>query len=198
MLGATHRITREELSEHAMALGPMIDALPKPRTAVLIGGAAARRAVTADAGSRLVSALSARLADGGGLMITTSRRTPPDIASALKAFAMRDDVYFFDAEGASGRNPYFGMLGAADRIIVTEDSVNMAVEAAATGAPVEIVPWGDERSNRRPDKFDDFHDALARSGAARPFSARARDWTYEPLDETGRAADAVLARWGAD
>ena len=39
----------------------------------------------------------------------------------------------------SGANPYFGMLGAADAIVVTADSVSMISEAAATGKPVYIV-----------------------------------------------------------
>ena len=34
-----------------------------------------------------------------------------------------------------GDNPYFGMLALADLIVVTQDSVSMISEAAATTAP---------------------------------------------------------------
>jgi len=38
-----------------------------------------------------------------------------------------------------GENPYFGMLALADLIVVTQDSVSMISEAAATTAPMLVA-----------------------------------------------------------
>ena len=44
--------------------------------------------------------------------------------------------YLWDGEG---ENPYFGLLGLADFLVVTCDSVNMVSEAASTGKPVYVA-----------------------------------------------------------
>jgi hypothetical protein len=43
-------------------------------------------------------------------------------------------------------------------------------------------------------KFRLFHEELERQGAARPYGGAFHGWTYDPVDETGRAAREVLAR----
>jgi mitochondrial fission protein ELM1 len=42
------------------------------------------------------------------------------------------------------------------------------------------------------DKFARLHDDLAERGATRPFDGTLDAWTYAPLAETDRAAQAVL------
>ena len=66
-----------------------------------------------------------------------------------------------------GENPYFGLLALADAILVTCESTNMAIEAAATGKPVYIVdiPGGDP-------KFDRLHASLKARGITRPFAGK--------------------------
>ena len=96
---------------------------------------------------------------------------------------------YFDGEGP---NPYFAMLGAADHIFVTADSVNMATEAAATGKPVHILDVAGP-----PGKLQRFHESLRQRGCSRPFKGRLETWTYPPLLETDRAAAAVLTTFAA-
>jgi mitochondrial fission protein ELM1 len=81
------------------------------------------------------------------------------------------------------------MLHFADQILVTEDSANMAAEAASTGKPVHILPMV---ALRPPGKFARLQADLTARGAARPFDRRLDTWRYEPLAETERAAQAVL------
>jgi hypothetical protein len=64
----------------------------------------------------------------------------------------------------------------------------MASEAAATGKPVHVLAMDGESRKLRA-----FHASLAHRGIARPFDGALDCWTYAPLDETGRAADAVIA-----
>ena len=82
-----------------------------------------------------------------------------------------------------GPNPYFAFLKFADHILVTEDSANMAAEAASTGAPVHILPM---IPLKPADKFSRLHADLRERGAARPFELS----TYRPGT---RAASAVTS-----
>lgn len=129
------------------------------------------------------------------LDVTLSRRTPrtavPVLRDRMGAYATR----FFDpARDPASANPYPAMLGTARAILVTEDSVNMAAEAASTAKPVYILPLP-----RKPlasaRKFDAFHASLRAHGASRLFQGALDSWTYEPLDETARVADEIIARW---
>ncbi len=96
---------------------------------------------------------------------------------------------FYEGEGV---NPYFAMLGSADHIFVTADSVNMATEAAATGKPVHILAVDGAAG-----KLDGFHRSLQRRGCARPFAGKLESWNYPPLVETDRLALAILAALAA-
>ena len=93
----------------------------------------------------------------------------------------------------TGANPYFAFLQFADHVLVTEDSANMAAEAASTGAPVHILPM---IPLKPADKFARLHADLRARGAARPYDGALDGWTYEPLAETDRAARVVLERMG--
>lgn len=128
---------------------------------------------------------------GGSLMLTFSRRTPPDARAAMTARLSSLPGLIWNE---TGDNPLFAFLHAADHILVTEDSANMATEAASTGNPVHVLPM----VPRRPaGKFAHLHADLAAHGATRPFDGTLDGWTYEPLAETGRAARAVLQAMAA-
>src|SRR5690606_31330071 len=92
--------------------------------------------------------------------------------------------WVWDGEGP---NPYFAFLATADHVLVTEDSVNMAAEAGATGKPVHVLGLGGGSP-----KFAAFHASLSARGVTRLFSGALETWAYAPLDETGRAARAVM------
>ena len=88
----------------------------------------------------------------------------------------------------TGENPYFGMLACADALIVTDDSVNMASEAAATGQPVAIYPL-----LREGGKIALFHERLIETGHAAWFDGTLSHAENGILDETQRAAEEVAA-----
>ncbi len=198
ILGSPNRVTPERLAADGAALAPVIDGLASPRVAVLVGGPNRTVRIGPGLATRLARRLGALADDGAGLLITTSRRSPAILREALAALEPRENVRLWDSVGADGfANPYPGMLAVADHVIVTEDSVNMAVEAGASGKPVHIHRWrGDDRpSSSR--KFTAFHAALEARGVSRPFLGALEDWEYEPLQETRKAAQAVVERWNA-
>ncbi|MBB5518421.1 mitochondrial fission ELM1 family protein [Amphiplicatus metriothermophilus] len=195
ILGSPNRLTPSRLKDDARRLAPALAHLPAPRVAVLVGGPNRAYRFSAHARQRFADALRA-LADGGaGLMVTASRRTEDETRAAILAALKEAPHFFWRGEAVAGLdNPYFGMLGLADHVIVTADSVNMAAEAAMTGKPVHVFPLDRAPLARRANKFERFHRALAERGVARPFSGVLESWRYEPLDETSRAADETIRR----
>lgn len=181
IIGACHRVTPERVAKEAREFVEDLSAVPPPAIAVLIGGKSKRQDISPETARRISRELSAL---EGSLMVTLSRRTSPAarvvFARELRPFTR----LWYDGDGP---NPYFAMLGAADVILVTADSANMAVEAAATGKPLLVVPIDGD-----PGKIGLLHQALYDRGCARPFQGRLENWKPEPLRETDRAAAAVL------
>lgn len=187
ILGSPHRVTPRRLAEAAPAFADRIAPLPRPRVAVMIGGRSAAfdlsEAHAADLADRIRAAVQA---SGGALLLTFSRRTPEAAKTVMTERLSDLPGWIWDG---TGDNPLFAMLDAADHILVTEDSANMATEAAATGKPVHVLPM---IALKPAGKFARLHADLQAHDAARPFDGTLAPWTYEPLDETDCAARAVL------
>ena len=112
--------------------------LPRPLTALLIGGPT--KPVRFDAAvARELAAQAAKVAaDGGGtLYVTTSRRTPAAVVEALAAGLPAGTPLYRWAPEAT-ENPHLALLGLADRFAVTSDSITMMVEVARLGRPLAI------------------------------------------------------------
>ncbi|MBX9709385.1 MAG: mitochondrial fission ELM1 family protein [Caulobacteraceae bacterium] len=185
--GSPHRITPDRLAEAAPAFAAGIEPLPRPRVAVLIGGRSRAFDLTGAHGAGLADQIGRAVRDAGGSVLTTfSRRTPPE---ARKVMAERLALLPGQVWDGTGPNPLFAFLHFADHILVTEDSANMAAEAASTGKPVHVLPMV---ALKPPGKFARLRADLAAREAARPFDGRLETWTYAPLAETDRAARAVL------
>ena len=187
--GSLHRIRAQTLADGAAKWADTFAHLPHPRIAVLVGGPnGVYQMGTAD-----MEALAAQLVQlcrqsGAGLMVTPSFRTGDENKAILRRALQDCPAWIWDG---SGDNPYFGLLGLADAIVVTPDSVNMVTEAASTGKPVLVAQLpGSSR------KFDLFHASMRNGGYTRPFTGSLEQWTYEPLNETALAAQEVLRRWG--
>jgi mitochondrial fission protein ELM1 len=157
-LGSLHPIDDAWLADARMEFSTL-QQLPQPRTALLVGGN--RHGLNMD--ETWFAALIAQLErwrerDAGSMLITTSRRTPPQWRERLRAAFKNGTTCFWGGE-SDGVNPYSGYLAVADRIVVTPDSVNMLSEACATGAPVfTAVPA------KAPAKLAAFHAELTDQG----------------------------------
>ncbi|MFN3522036.1 MAG: mitochondrial fission ELM1 family protein [Phenylobacterium sp.] len=188
IVGAPNRLTPERLRADLVRFEAMIAPLPHPRAAVLIGGKSKAFDLSPERAAAMARQIEDAVRDAGGSILLTFSRRTPDAARAILAARLRDlPGVIWDGEG---ENPYFAFLAAADCILATEDSTNLATDAAATGKPVFIL-----KMDGRSEKFRLFHQELERLGVSRPFEGALHGWTYAPLAETDRAAAEILRRY---
>jgi hypothetical protein len=115
--------------------------LPRPLTAVFVGGETKPFRLDAAVARDLLVALErSRATAGGTLYVTTSRRTRPDVVAALQAHLPSDARLYCWSPDSTADNPYLGLLAHADRFVVTADSVSMLIEVASLGRPLAIFP----------------------------------------------------------
>lgn len=188
ILGAPNRLTPEKLASELAAFRTALAPLPQPRIAVIVGGKSKAHDLPAGRARSLAHDIARAVrAAGGALLLSFTRRTPPEARAAMTA--VLEDLPGIIWEDQPP-NPYFAFLAAADWVLVTEDSTNLATDAAATGKPVYVLPMAGESA-----KLARFHAELRRRGIARPFEGRLETWTYPPLAETDRAAAELLRRY---
>jgi uncharacterized protein len=188
--GALHRVTAKLLRDEVVKWTPRFAHLRRPWVAVLLGGNNSFYRL----GLKEITEIGTKLAalaqsEGVGLLITPSRRTGDANMIRLREILRNSDTVIWDRKGD---NPYYGMLGSAQSIIVTCDSINMLSEACSTGKPVHIIQLpGYSR------KFMSFQRSLFATNRARPFNGTLQSWRYEPLQETNRVAVLVRSAYEA-
>lgn len=188
--GSPNRLTEARLADEAEKLRDALPYTEKQFAAVLIGGDSKDYRMTGTAVTLMLEALAAAEDAGYQLLITPSRRTPEDVKFHLREALPEAWVWDGTPVGKID-NPYFGMLGLADRIFVTAESANMLTDAAFTGKPVHMLPLEGGAA-----KWRRFHQSLEDRGVLRPDLGPEDPWTYEPLRETDRAAAEILRRMG--
>lgn len=165
--------------------------LPGPRTALLIGGPTSNmRLSTAKLDRWLRDVRAVIEKEGGSVLATTSRRTPAAMVTRVKK-RLRGLPGVVWTGSVDGRNPYAALLGWADRIVCTADSVNMLSESCATRAPVYVA--GDRRVRGRPRRFVE---SLRQAGRIRPLDRELATFDVEPMRETQRVAALIRERFG--
>ena len=141
-----HGLTKERLDEAASVWKAGLAHLPRPYTAVLIGGDSGPFVYTGEKGQRLGQLVN-RLADssGGSLLITGSARTPVAVLEAVQSELTVPHTLYRWSDDRSV-NPYLGYLALADQLVVSGESMSMLAEAAFTGKPLSIYDPADSES----------------------------------------------------
>ena len=207
--GSLNRLTPQTIADAARTLAPKWKNAAFPRVVVMLGGDNRRYSISDDMASRMVARLDAFARQTkASLAIVPSRRTPPDLIRQLtETLALNDTQARHRLATPQDANPYPGILGVADAIIVTSDSVNMASEAAITGKAVLIADWHSDittsdaptstttssnatrpatsmaRRQIETGRLAAFHDAMFRGGHTVPLGDTIPDHDFIPLDD---------------
>ena len=216
-LGAPNHIYYPELQAAAAETFAPLLPFPKKVIALLLGGSDANYELTPDWVRFVLPSLrEAAEKQGAALLVTTSRRTGKEADAAVE-FVLKDSpaTRYLLLASRSQENPVPAMLGAATHVIVTEDSVSMASEAATAGFRVGLLRVEKKQSPltklRRhlgggTVKFDALFTEMAARGLVDDlgttpdfdsFLATEARKTDVPFNEAKRAAEWILSRWPA-
>jgi mitochondrial fission protein ELM1 len=117
-----------------------IDALPRPIRLVAVGGPTKYWQLTE---APIVRALETQ--DSGSVIVLPSRRTPADLVESLREIAASSP----HVQLVGGDFPsYSALLGEADEVFVSGDSISMLSEAIQAGKPTAIIPLELDRLGR--------------------------------------------------
>ena len=135
----------------------------RPKMGVFLGGATRGYDLTVSDMEKLCSVLKRTSPRAGDYMITTSRRTSAHVERFLKSALSQHPSCRFLVIANEENPPYAsgGMMGLADLLIVTEDSLAMISEAVGTGKRVIVLSLGE---GELPEKHYRFHQILAQRG----------------------------------
>lgn len=151
VVGSVHNINATKL-QAAVTAFPMLTSYPKPIVTVIIGGVSKVYKMSISEQEDILRQLL-ELAEKYSLLITTSRRTPDFLQKAIvEKLQPLPNVFLYNGRTP---NPYHAMLGIADAIVMTPDSVNMISEAVSTDKPVYLLPL-----KASYDKFAQFYQRL--------------------------------------
>jgi uncharacterized protein len=210
--GVLNRHDPAAIAAAAAAWEPRLAHLPRPWTAVLVGGDSSAYLLDATTAADLGTRASRQVAErGGSLLVTTSPRTPPAAAAALAAAIGVPSYVYQWKKDDQANNPYKGFLALADDFVVTIDSASLLVEASATGKPVAVFEWprrGGAAETKPPSSLwqaavalglfkpardlDAYVAEMYRRGLAYRFG-EAQPAVREPLDDMERTVERVRA-----
>lgn len=157
--------------------------------AVVVGGSSKNFNFTREDGSMFCDTIS-RISDNHSkpLFITFSRRTPESIKKIFRNQFSFPHIIYDPTDGT--QNPYPAIIGTADYIITTTDSISMCCEAAATGKPIyAFCP-----TSFKTKKHLFFLHQLIDLGIIRrlePETTYLEKYTYQPLDEAHKVAQII-------
>lgn len=138
---ALNRIAPERLAAAAAQWQTRLGDLPRPYTALLVGGNSSTYQfdpVTAADLGRQASAYVHTI--GGSLLLSTSPRTPAPAADVL-CTTIDCPAYRYRWRSNDPENPYLAYLALADSFVVTVDSASQIAEACLMGKPVAVFEW---------------------------------------------------------
>ncbi len=188
VLGLPHVVSPALLDRARLLWADRLAHLPSPRIVVLLGNAAPDPREAGQLARRL--AAMARLR-GGCVLVAALPGCRPDVADAFGG-GLSACLHLLHRAGEPGDDPMLGFLGGADAVVAAWTTPQMLSEACAGSAPVfTVTPPRVGRSKRA----QGLVDRLLALDQVRPLQDSFSPWPRTPLDEAGRIARAILARF---
>ena len=180
--GLTHESLKSEVASWQKRLSPSI--VDGKIVGILIGGPNKYYDFDKLEMQNLASNLLMLAQQGHRLIISLSSRSRDDYVNILRKTLAEHDYYLWHGKGD---NPYKAILGIADHLIVTGDSVNMIGEACFPGVPVQVYFL---RGHSR--RFNRFYEHLLAGNYVKPFEGKLESWDYEPRNATDDIVAKIL------
>lgn len=158
---APHLASEDLLAKEGEHLRQRLGLNGKKIVSIFVGGDTHRYFLKSDRFQEALNRILEIVKDSGSqILVTTSRRTSAEIAGVVKQRFSGEKCcrLMVIANEANIENITYGMIGAANVIFVTEDSVSMISEAASSGKKVIILKVG---AGKLPAKFERFQSILA-------------------------------------
>ncbi|OGW87273.1 MAG: hypothetical protein A3C35_07665 [Omnitrophica bacterium RIFCSPHIGHO2_02_FULL_46_11] len=130
------------------------------RVSVFIGGKTRSYQLNPDVFRKWLSTLKACAAEKKWeLLVTTSRRTAPEISAIIKEELAGHPAtkLLIIANESNIENAAYGMLALSELALITEDSISMVSDAVSAGKNVLVMQLG---NGKLPKKHARFHQAL--------------------------------------
>lgn len=171
-----NRLAPDRLAAAASRWQARLGNLPRPYTALLVGGNSSVYELEPATATQLARQANAQVRKvGGSLLVSTSPRTPASAVEALFA-ALDCPAYCYRWRPNDTDNPYLAYLALADSFIVTVDSASQVVEACLTNKPVYVFTWPTRARSLQPQghmlrqsrRLAQLHEQLVYWGFIRP------------------------------
>lgn len=184
-LGAPNRIQKEKILEEGEKMLAAFPSKSQTRWVILVGGESSTfRIPPRWAAETLEPILRKAETKGIDLYIATSRRTRKETEDEIqRIFSTSSATRLLWFASERKENPVPGLLGLADRVYCTEDSISMVSEALTAGKTVTLLKteyvkgpketfkkmglklgFLDSRSAWKPDKFNVLYDQFREKG----------------------------------
>ena len=185
VLGAPNVVSPALLARARDLWAERLSHLPHPRIVLLFGGSDQKAALAL---GRRVGAMAR---ERGGCVMASVLPCPRAASEALSG-GLAGCLHLIYRSGEPGEDPTLGFLGHADVVVVGGVGALTLSEACAASAPVFVAAAGTERRDTRL-----LLERLRVAGQVRPLLDDLSPWPRQPLDEAGRIAREIRARFGS-
>ncbi len=185
VLGAPNVVSPALLARARDLWAERLSHLPHPRIALLFGGSDQKAALA------LGRRIAAMARERGGCVMASVQPCPRPASEALSG-GLAGCLHLIYRSGEPGEDPTLGFLGHADVVVVSGVGVLTLSEACAASAPVFVAAAGSERREART-----LLERMRVAGQVRPLLDDLSPWPRQPLDEAGRIAREIRARFGS-
>ncbi len=184
VLGAPNVVSPGLLARARDLWAERLSHLPHPRIVLLFAGSDHKAALT------LGRRIAAMARERGGCVMASVLPCPRAASEALSG-GLAGCLHLIYRSGEPGEDPTLGFLGHADAVVVGGVGALTLSEACAASAPVFVAAAGSERRESRV-----LLDRLRVADQVRPLLDDLSPWPRQPLDEAGRIAREIRARFG--
>lgn len=149
-IGVPNPISSDTLNAERKRLKQEFNLPGCQRIGILLGGTDRHETITMADAAKLLDICERVAAEMNvQVLVTTSRRTPPDVVTSLSSTLKHTDwcpLFIVPDIPSELEDPYQAILALSDLLIVTGDSFSMVCEAASSGYPVIVLMLSEEKA----------------------------------------------------